>query len=216
MRRLLKGAKKALRNKDKDSNKAQEEEIARAEQFMLEETMAELAINQQLQAQQGLQAQSASSSKQVTLDLTIPDPTSTGFPCWDNTQCLLCKRFLDPRFILDMFTFKFFRVGTIVEFLQWGQGQGPKGGRCSLCIYVCARLLEETGNDLVVQAGVIVRWNTRDTAVRNGRMDEIGSWEFELAWGGVEGRKTRGVNLHCFTKDGMFFPLIPERSKKPF
>lgn len=47
-------------------------------------------------------------------------------------------------------------------------------------MYLCVKFVDATDGQIPLDARVIVRWNTRDTAVKGGRRDEVGSWDFEL------------------------------------
>jgi hypothetical protein len=95
----------------------------------------------------------------------------------DNTQCGLCSRFLDPWFILKMFTSKFVNVGEASDLLKWSQASGP----CALCTYLVLRFDEETRGEVPLDASIIVRWDTKDTAIKDGRRDEVTSFNFELS-----------------------------------
>jgi len=104
-----------------------------------------------------------------------------------------------------MFTFKFLNLGTVSDLLKWSQA----GRRCDVCIYISLRFImdieEETAGDIPLGANVIIRWATRDTAIKDGRRDEVPSCEFEISWGLLQG-KTRQYSLNCFTTEGKLNP----------
>ena len=135
---------------------------------------------------------------QMTFNSISPGPLG-GYTCWDNTKCSLCSRFLDRRFMLNMFTSKFEVLGKITDLLTWSQ----VGERCSLSNYISSRFIEETGGEIPLEADVIVRWDTRDTAIEDGRRDEITSFTFELTWWSSTGMlNARTATLSCFTNEG--------------
>ena len=138
-----------------------------------------------------------SQSSQTVVNLSINPAAPGGFTCWDQTQCGLCSRFLDQWFILNIFTSKFVNVGKTADLLAWSQD----GGGCPLCNYIFLRFIEETRGEIQLDASVIVRWDTRDTAIRDGRKDEVRSFNFELSWGLPYGQ-ARSVRLNCFTNEG--------------
>jgi hypothetical protein len=118
----------------------------------------------------------------------------------DNTQCGLCSCFLDPWFILKMFTSKFVNIGEASDLLKWSLA----GGSCALCTYLSFHFDEETRGEIPLNASVIVRLDTKDTAIEDGRRDEVTSFNFELSWGlglGLQGI-ARSVRMHCFTNEG--------------
>ncbi|TAQ91339.1 hypothetical protein B7494_g308 [Chlorociboria aeruginascens] len=102
----------------------------------------------------------------------------------------------DQWFILNLFTSKFVNIGKITEFFTWSQA----GGHCALCSYILVRFIDECESGLPVNADVIVRWNTKDTAVKGGRKDEIPSFDFELSWGFPHGR-AKSCAMNCFTSE---------------
>jgi hypothetical protein len=180
MRRMIAGAKKALHR-----NKQQNESRDVSSQNKVNQAPLDQVHNRQTQ---------------TVFDLSIGPGPPDGYTCWDNTQCGLCSRFLDPWFILRMFIFKFVNVGKASDLLNWSLA----GGRCSLCNYLSLRFDEETRGGIPLDANVIVRWDTKDTAIKDGRRDEVTSFNFELSWGlglGLQG-KARSARMNCFTNEG--------------
>lgn len=75
-------------------------------------------------------------------------------------------------------------------------------------MYLCVKFVDATDGQVPLDARVVVRWSTRDTAVKGGRRDEVGSWDFELM--SVNAISEPGVlkswpeMLHCWTEEGMW------------
>ena len=126
--------------------------------------------------------------------LSMPAPQPGGFMCWNPHQCGFCSRFLDPSFVLDMFTVKFAIFGTTLDLLSWSHA----GSGCPLSTYLCLRFIEETEGQIPLNAKVIARPHTRDTAVEGGRKDEIWNFKFELRGGD----RTQGAWMNCYTNEG--------------
>jgi hypothetical protein len=130
---------------------------------------------------------------------TLAPRNTRGYTCWDNTQCGLCSRFLDRWFILDMFTSRFVEVGESTGLLKWSQAG------CDLCKHIYSCFDEEMrGAKMPLDANFIVRWDTQDRAIKDGRRDDIIRFNFELSWGlglGLQGQ-VRSVRLSCFTSQG--------------
>jgi hypothetical protein len=141
-------------------------------------------------------------SQEVILDLILPEPSPTGFVCWNKIECDLCSQFLDRRFVLELFVTKFVTVGTALDLVRWSQvGQGRE--KCSLCIYLCTRYFVETDDEVELDASLILRINTLDTAKVEGGETEIPSFEFELAWGFPD-QQARKVTMNCFAVEGVY------------
>jgi len=154
----------------------------------------------QNEAHQSNEAQlDQSQSGKTVVNLAIPPGSPGGYACWDQTQCGLCSHFLDRWFVLNMFTSKFVNVGKTADLLSWAQS----GGRCTLCNYISLRFVHETGGNIPLDGSIIVRWDTRDTAIKEGRKDEVRSFNFELSWGLPYGQ-ARSVRLNCFSNEGKF------------
>ncbi|TVY62268.1 hypothetical protein LSUE1_G009236, partial [Lachnellula suecica] len=136
----------------------------------------------------------------TVFNLSISAGLPGGYVCWDQAQCGLCSRFLNRWFILDMFTSKFVNLGKTTDLLAWTQ----EGGRCALCNYIALSFVQEIGGELPPDANFIVRWDTKDTAIRGGRKDEISSFVFELSWGFPQ-QRARSVRLNCFTYEDQEF-----------
>jgi hypothetical protein len=73
-------------------------------------------------------------------------------------------------------------------------------------MYLCVEFVDATDGQIPLDARVIVRWSTRDTAVQGGRRDEVRSWDFELMT--VNMIETGGFKawpqlLHCWSEEGM-------------
>lgn len=132
-------------------------------------------------------------------DLPLATQNTRGYTCWDNTQCGICSRFLDRWFILDMFTSRFVEVGETTDLLKWSQAG------CDLCKHIYLLFVEAMkGAQMPLDANIIVRWDTQDRAIKDGRKDEIISFNFELSWGlglGLHGQ-ARSASLNCFTNQG--------------
>jgi len=174
MHRMIAGAKKALHRNKHESGSTQDEQ-EQPDQAPVIQNLWNLSIS--------------------------PTGPLGGYTCWDNTQCGLCSRFLDRWFILNMFTSKSLVLGNTSDLLKWSRASG----RCALCNYLSLRFImdveEETGGEIPLDAIFIVRWTTRDTAIKSGRKDEVSSFEFEFSWGFPQGR-TRPFSLNCFTNEG--------------
>ena len=89
-------------------------------------------------------------------------------------------------------------LGTASDLMTWSQA----GGRCPLCVYVLLKFIEETQEiEVPPDAMVVVRWNTKDQAIKGARQDEVSSFDFELSWG-YPHRKARSVLMKCFVEEG--------------
>src|ERR1700722_7474625 len=92
------------------------------------------------------------------MDFSIGTPPPDGCACWDSSRCGLCKRFLEPRTVLELFTYRYFSAGKVLDLLRWSQ----EGRSCTLCIYLYLRFVEEMdGEPLVSAADFVVRWDTK-------------------------------------------------------
>lgn len=126
-----------------------------------------------------------------------------GYTCPSPTTCGLCHYFLSHSFIYQLFTKKFFDVGQTTDLFAWS-----RASECALCMYLCVKLVDATDGQIPLDARVVVRWNTTDTAVKGGRRDEVGSWSFELM--SVNMSSEPGVfkawteALHCWSEEGMW------------
>jgi hypothetical protein len=75
-------------------------------------------------------------------------------------------------------------------------------------MYLCVKFVDATDGQIPLDARVVVRWNTRDTAVEGGRRDEVGSWNFELMSVNFVSEpgvfKTWPVGLSCWCEESMW------------
>jgi hypothetical protein len=135
-----------------------------------------------------------SQSHQIAFNVSLNPAPPGGYTCWDQTECGLCSRFLDRRFIFDMFTTTFADVGNITDLITWSQ----VGGRCALCNYISLLFFNETRGQIPLDARFIIRWNTRHTAIKEGGRDEVPSFKFEFRWE----LQAWSITLRCFTNEG--------------
>jgi len=168
---MIAGVKKALhQNKAKDKQPQNEIQSIQANEAMIAVAKAQLSA------------------------LSMPAPQPGGFTCWNPHQCGLCRRFLDPSSVLDMFTSEFIILGTTLELLSWSHA----GSGCPLSTYLCLQFIEETEGQIPLNGKVVARWNTRDTTVEGGRKDDIRNFKFELSGGG----HAWGTWMNCYTNEG--------------
>lgn len=124
-----------------------------------------------------------------------------GYTCPSPTTCGLCHYFLSPSFIYQLFTKKFFDVGQTTDLFAWS-----RASECPLCMYLCVRFVDATEGNIPLDARVVVRWSTRDTAVKGGRRDEVRSWDFELMGVNITSEpgvfKARPMALDCWSEEG--------------
>jgi hypothetical protein len=69
------------------------------------------------------------------------------------------------------------------------------------------KFIDTTKGQIPLDTRVIVRWNTRDTAVDAGRGDEVGRWKFKLFSLDMmrdPAFKTWNTLLHCWSEGGMW------------
>jgi hypothetical protein len=75
-------------------------------------------------------------------------------------------------------------------------------------MYLCVKFVDATDGQIPLDARVVVRWNTSDTAVEGGRRDEVGSWDFELMTVNFVSEpgvfKTWPTALSCWCEEGMW------------
>jgi hypothetical protein len=126
-----------------------------------------------------------------------------GYTCPTPTTCGLCHHFLSPSFVYQLFTKKFFDLGQTTDLFAWS-----RASECPLCHFLCVSFVDATGGQIPLDARVVVRWNTRDTAVKGGRRDEVRSWDFQLMSMNMSVEtgafKTWPAAMDCWTEEGMW------------
>lgn len=134
--------------------------------------------------------------EEETYNLSIPQPSHSGYTCWDATKCKLCSRFQDRATILNLYLRHFVILGTTADLLSWSQ----EGERCTLCVYIVRQFLEEVGGPdyFNFDATFVMRWSL-------GKGDgethsSIGAFEFEMSWGGMM-RRVKKVPMRVFAAE---------------